>query len=653
MRLLNFFHRTIWSTVCLALVIAVGFWRLPLSIAAAEPSFANTSTTTYTVNEQGKTNVVHTFKVTNKTPTTYLKQYSITLQFPSLTDISATTQSKPIEPAVSKEGQKTTIALDFDESVVGEGQTRAFTIAYQTPDIANVSGNVLEVRVPPVKQEDQTSQQVIVITPTTFGQPVRTSPKPAKSSIAKNGFEFVFNNQLNEGISLLFGDKQTYKLQSAYELANPGSGMAFTEVALPMDTSYQRVDITKLDPQPEAIKADGDGNWIATYFLEPNAKLKVVIEAIIELTLDRNPEYPARQPNPGHTSSLPHWEFPNAQLSALINQPATAHSVYKNVIDKLSYDQSRTNSQELQKRYGVVQALENPAAAVCQEYADVTVAGFRSLGIPARRINGYAYAPSSSLRPVSQDGTALHTWVEWYDQETKRWRQADPTWEDTTGGTDYFNDFDLNHLALSTYGLSSSQPAPVGSYTDQPQVNITVEVLPTTPLTPPNFSATLTPTRIGLIPIPGSYQLKITNLTGRAWYNTAITATAAAPTQVGYQPLTTDVLPFQEKVIPISLTTDWLAGLQPTTVTVIITVPYATQNDQPPTISANSAPPVFKIVSTLQPQQIELGLGIISLLGLLVTGSLLVFKRRRRPAVRRQSQKPQETAEPIPPTPSP
>src|SRR5258708_7315510 len=70
---------------------------------------------------------------------------------------------------------------------------------------------------------------------------------------------------------------------------------------------------------------------------------------------------------------------------------------------------------------------------------------------------GFAYTNNTQLRPLSFTGSNLHTWPEYYDPQTG-WMMIDPTWENTTGGVDYFSKFDLNHLVLAVRGSLSEQP---------------------------------------------------------------------------------------------------------------------------------------------------------------------------------------------------
>ncbi|MCL4365824.1 transglutaminase-like domain-containing protein, partial [Patescibacteria group bacterium] len=87
----------------------------------------------------------------------------------------------------------------------------------------------------------------------------------------------------------------------------------------------------------------------------------------------------------------------------------------------------------------------------------------RAAGIPSRELDGYAYSANTKLRPLSLTKDVLHSWPEFWD-DARGWVMVDPTWENTTGGVDYFNKLDLNHFVFAIKGSSSSEPIPAGSY---------------------------------------------------------------------------------------------------------------------------------------------------------------------------------------------
>ena len=54
-------------------------------------------------------------------------------------------------------------------------------------------------------------------------------------------------------------------------------------------------------------------------------------------------------------------------------------------------------------------------AGVCQDYAHLAIAAFRSLGVPARYVSGYLYAIDSSVgdEPVDDEiSVSTHAWIE-------------------------------------------------------------------------------------------------------------------------------------------------------------------------------------------------------------------------------------------------
>jgi hypothetical protein len=111
-----------------------------------------------------------------------------------------------------------------------------------------------------------------------------------------------------------------------------------------------------------------------------------------------------------------------------------------------------------------VGALDNPDSAVCLEFTDLFIALARSAGIPAREVDGYAHTENERQRPLSLEEDILHAWPEYYDYERQTWVMVDPTWGKTTGGVDYFDTFDFDHIAFVIKGEDSVYPVPAGGY---------------------------------------------------------------------------------------------------------------------------------------------------------------------------------------------
>lgn len=172
-----------------------------------------------------------------------------------------------------------------------------------------------------------------------------------------------------------------------------------------------------------------------------------------------------------YTRSDKYWETTHPQISQTLagilgdNPPeATVEQVkliYQYVVNSLKYDSSRLT--ENIDRLGALTTLSNPESAVCMEFSDLFITLARAAGIPARELNGYAYTANPKLRPLSLTKDVLHAWPEYWD-EGRGWVMVDPTWENTTGGVDYFSKLDLNHFTFVIKGISSTRPVPAGSY---------------------------------------------------------------------------------------------------------------------------------------------------------------------------------------------
>jgi transglutaminase-like putative cysteine protease len=110
----------------------------------------------------------------------------------------------------------------------------------------------------------------------------------------------------------------------------------------------------------------------------------------------------------------------------------------------------------------VVDILEQ-RSGVCQDYAHVTIAMFRSIGIPARYVSGYLYASDSAHgdEPIDDEITvSTHAWVE-VALSDGRWWPLDPTNQHDVGerhvkighGRDYE---DITPLRGVYHGTSTS-----------------------------------------------------------------------------------------------------------------------------------------------------------------------------------------------------
>lgn len=603
-------------------------------------NFNTTIETTYTVDRTGSTHVSHHIRITNRTPTIYLKQYALKTSYFGLQNVTVRSGTNQIPANVVSNESGTSIGITFETDVVGQGKVRDFHIEYVNPDLATVAGNVLEVHIPQLG-DDTTfdSNKTILLTPSFFSLPVRVTPQPTSADFEQTQVKTVFDRPSGESISAIFGVEQTYKLTLRYHLENSASAPAIAQIALPPDTPYQRMHYHSLDPVPDDMKRDPDGNWIATYRIPASSVTVVHLTAEVNVTLEPNNTVPIPQPQRAHTQSDTYWESNASVIKQKAQEFPTPESIYNHIVDSLEYSRKELTLETL-NRYGAVEAFQNSNDAVCQEFTDSFIAISRAAGIPARRLVGYAHTQNSRLRPLSFAGDILHAWPEFFNSEQGRWQQIDPTWGDTTGGIDYFHQFDLNHIVFTINGNSSTLPNPAGSYKalyDEETKDVEVTISDTAfPEIAPEITTVVEQKKFFFIPIPGMFTISITNETGQAWYDIQPQIEAHDPeveVSLGDNEILDTLLPFQTKRFDITFFTERISIPKQSGITV--NYAWAQTGEaiyEPSTQYIISGP---KLVTAFQRQETYVYLGVGVVIFTLITGSLLVYRQKRASSLRR------------------
>jgi len=589
----------------------------------ADENFDIALTSKYTVQNSGVTTIEQQFTLTNKTPTLYASQYAIELGSSKIQNVKVFDKSGQIPANVISSEKKTSIGIEFESFSVGEGKRRQFTVQFESPDIAIISGNVVEVYIPRFSDlANYDSYKVELRVPERFGQPARVNP-PADLTAVKDGSTVLeFNNLGERGVTALFGVKQIFDYTLRYHLENPTTSTGLAQIALPPDTSYQKVQYLSLEPRPKDLKQDADGNWIATYEISAGRETEVQLSGKATLYLSPQSEIPDTPPTKEHTASQKSWPLEDDRIKELAQKYNTPRAIYDYVVGALTYNFSKVNGPVT--RLGASGALDEPLQAACQEFTDLFISIAREAGIPARRITGYAYTENSRLRPLSLVDDILHAWPEYYDTEIQRWIAIDPTWGNTTGGLDYFSQLDFNHLAFAINGVSDTMPYPAGSYKRTTEKTKDVEVAfgNQTPLPELNVSYSFNKKPFWLAPLKNQYAVRITNETGVAWYNLTLAA-AADPSSLQISQLPASVpilLPYQTIEVPMELTgADWLT-LRSARLTLNLQSLSSTHDLQ-------TGIQLTETIKSAPISPIGLGIGLVVASG--ITGSLLVFRRRR------------------------
>ncbi len=436
--------------------------------------FATSYDVIYDVDGTGVTTVTEKINLRNLTSQYYADQFKLTLGSTQIFDIKGNDSGGALDVKADQKDTSTDIAVRFNQQVAGVGKVLSWTLQFKSKDFAQNLGRVWEVRVPKITSADNLeAYNLTVSVPESFGDPSSISPTPKSQTTSSGRIFLTFDkeNLKSSGVSANFGQIQIFDFDLTYHIENNNLVPVLTNIALPPDTAYQDVIYQRITPAPLNVTVDDDGNYLAWYRLQRGEKKDISVLGSSKLytnTKVKNP-YLSDDLKTKYTKADKYWDkdnpiIQNKVAEILKNNPdaeGKAKAVFDFVVSNLKYDPSRLSDST--ERFGAVTALNNPNSAVCMEFTDLFIAMARAAGIPARELDGFAYTQNSKLRPLSLNKDVLHAWPEYWDDK-KGWVMVDPTWENTTGGVDYFSHFDLNHFVFAIKGLSSVQPVPAGSY---------------------------------------------------------------------------------------------------------------------------------------------------------------------------------------------
>lgn len=425
--------------------------------AFSSDNFSVSYDCTYTVSEKGITHAEIKATLINQASGFYATNYKINLSLNDISNVQASDSLGKITPRITRTTEGNSFEIPFNVKAVGKGKSLKFEFSFDTKDIAEKLGNIWEINIPPIaNQEKSAFFNVHVRVPEPFGLP--SYEKPVHSG--KN-LDYSREELGASGISIGFGDSQVYKFNLQYHLKNNGLFSSQETIVLPASTNYQDVEIEKINPKPTNVTVDSDGNWIALYNMNGQESLGVSVTGNARIYISPKEDNLTDEQIILYTKSLPHWEQ-SSKIKTLSQSLRTPEAIYNYVVKKLTYDFSRVRENSI--RFGAQYVIDHPSSAACLEFTDLFIAMARAAGIPAREVDGFAYTQNIKQKPLSLANDVLHAWPEYYDLKQNAWIMVDPTWENTTGGTDYFHTLDFDHVAFVVKGASSDYPIPAGDY---------------------------------------------------------------------------------------------------------------------------------------------------------------------------------------------
>lgn len=447
------------------------FFYLILSIFIYFPSIVHASDfkTDYQVeydlsqsNDSLNSLVNFKIKITNLKSDVYVDKFAIS--FPtsfSINNLKASDDNGYINPTVTSDGQKTKVALEFSNPAIGKDTSNNFFLSFNQSNLFKNNGDIWEVVLPVIENSQDETYQVTVDLPDSTNKKISIAkPKPDQVT----GNKIVWRNPQTKTIYAVFGDKQIYQAALTYHLKNDQIYPIYTEVAFPPETAHQKIFIQSINPAPESVRRDEDGNYLGKYFLKPLETKIIAYQSAIEIYASPRQESEAvvrtaiEQQKNYLLTAKQYWQISQVDPLKNISTPA---GVYNFVTNTLQYDYNKVNSQN--KRLGADYIMTHPNQAVCLEFSDLFVAIAREKGIYSREIEGFGFSLDPKLQPLSLSSDILHAWPEYFDPVTQNWVSVDPTWENTSG-IDYLTSFDLNHIVFAIHGQTPDYPLPAGMY---------------------------------------------------------------------------------------------------------------------------------------------------------------------------------------------
>ena len=231
------------------------------------------------------------------------------------------------------------------------------------------NGRILELAIPKIKKSEQLKYyKADLLVPYVFGEPAFILPQPQQVRNEKEQRVYSFSSQqiTNQSITAVFGDFQIFNFALNYYLENQNTSITNFKITLPPDTSFQKIFLETLEPPPLKIDIDPDGNWLATYQLQPKEIKEITATGSAKIFMNSREDFqdPSLSNNlRRYLQSQEFWPVDNPQIKKIAENLKTPLEIYNFVVNNLLYDYERVKK-DVQRR-GAIGTLENKESAIC------------------------------------------------------------------------------------------------------------------------------------------------------------------------------------------------------------------------------------------------------------------------------------------------
>jgi len=470
----------------LLLILGLVFWPQTQALAINE-QFLLDLDFNYQINQEGEAQVSKKVSIINLENELSVTSFTQNLEEYNYYDLVAKDSQGIVDYKEIDEDNTKRIVIPLRSVKIGVNQVNNLEINYKSKDLIKKIGSIYFLNLPKIPKNNIRNLNISISIPKEFGELIFISPTTfTKEEVGSlNIYNFSNNSSLDKAISATFGEYQVINFNIKYELQNDTNWFINREVALIPDIkNYQEIAYKSLDPKPTEIKIDPDGNYLAKYRINPKSNLEISFKGSVriygnQIEIDKGGNFediPQEILEPFTKEDL-YWEINAPEIldisntlldkNALVTQNAL--KIYNFLTQNYNYnfEIGKENSVE---RNGALKAIKREALMGCMEFTDSFIAIARSMGIPAKEVNGYAFSDDPTKKPINVDLNTtdkLHSWAEFYDP-VFGWVQVDPTWG-ATSEIDYFTKLDLNHVTFVRKGVDSTYPIPAGMYKVNPE----------------------------------------------------------------------------------------------------------------------------------------------------------------------------------------
>jgi transglutaminase-like putative cysteine protease len=436
----------------------------------------------YSVNKEGEVIVDKKIGIINLENELSVTSFTQNLEEYNYYDLKAKDSQGFVEYKEIDEENTKRIVIPLRGTKIGKNQVNNLEISYKSKDLIKKIGSIYFFNLPKIPKNNVKNLSISISVPKDYGKLIFISPTnfSLEERENENIYRFKDNASLDQAISASFGEYQVINFNIKYELENTSNWFANKEIALIPDVlKYQEIAYKELSPKPTEITIDEDGNYLAKYRLNPKSKLDIMFKGSVriygnQIDINKGGEFSEipEEIIKKYTESQKYWETKSSEIVDIsatlkdekLSVTKNAQKIYKFLTENYDYNFEITKENQVE-RHGALKAVRREVQLGCMEFTDSFIAIARSMGIPSREINGYAFSDDPTKKPINIDLNSLdklHSWAEFYDPNLG-WVQIDPTWG-ATSEIDYFSKLDLNHITFVKKGIDSEYPIPAGMY---------------------------------------------------------------------------------------------------------------------------------------------------------------------------------------------